>query len=300
MSLMDKVKEYTYIGIGSASHTPLEKYDDRVNQIFPLFVRELGGSWTIIHVDPYFEKPEHQAFLDSYLKSMGFLKRGPYKYETNNIDILFYPKFMEEEQRESFLTNVTTKVVNAGTKLIVQQYTGHDLIPLFKKVSKTFSPEDFEVIKKNVIWDITYGDEHPCSPDMRTWKPLFIADSFFNLTCMTDTEVLACMGKNPRIDEIIATHFNKEYNHLINVHHVNFRRRMMGLECLSRTHEYNDSATPEQIMEVFSAYLLPVVRVLKELTKLSDEKYSEQLDCINNYKNYDVYKWYSLMRGIYK
>jgi hypothetical protein len=298
-SLLDKVpNENTYIAIGSAPHTTVEKYTDKQNQIFPLFIREMGGSWTLINIDPEFERPEKQEFVDVYLRQMGFVKQGQFRYRSSTVDAIFIPTFVEDKERDNILGNISKKVIDAGKKLVVQQYTGHELLPAFERFYKTLSPKEFDILKKNVIWDVTYGRDCSCMTDMSVWKPILLEDGFLNLACMTDDELIALIGKSAKIDELISYRFKKEYRRLIDVHHVNYRRRIKGLENYMHA-EYGNSATPEQIMEIFSAHLYPVMRVLKKVHNLSEEKYAEQLDMINNYHLYDVYKWYSFMCGIY-
>jgi len=292
---INNLKENVYIAIGSAPHTNLDKYTDDKNQLYPPFVRD--GEWTLIHIDPEFEKSEKQEFVSTYFKRQGFISDGNI-FTSPTMDALFISKYMEIEERNVFLINMMKKIIGKG-KLIVQEFTGRELFSDFQKIAKTFPPNQFSSIKKNVLWDITYGRDCSCMTNMSIWKPLFTNDGFFNLACMTDDEIIAEIGKDTKIDEMIAYRFKTEYKRLIDIHHVNYRRRIKGMENYMNMPEYDNNVTPAEIMVIFSSYLYPIIKVLKQVTGISDEKYAKQVDMLNNYHEYDVYKWYSFMCGIY-
>lgn len=297
---LDKLKhDNVYIAIGSAPHCSLNQYNDERNQMLPKFIRELGGTWTLINVDPMFEQPTQKAFVDSYFKRMGFYQESPYVYTRQNADALFIPLTMENEQKLEFLTKMTRKVMGTGKKLVVQEFTGHELFLSFQGIVRKLPAEEREYVKKNVLWDITYGKECGCSTNMNIWKPLFVDDGFLNLACMTTNELVATIGKNPDIDKLISHTFKCEYTRLINVHHVNYRRKLKGLDLYWPTPEYGDNVSGERIMEIFMAELYPITSVLKRVSGLSEENYAKQMDMMNNYHLYDIYEWYSTMKGIY-
>jgi len=81
---------------------------------------------------------------------------------------------------------------------------------------------------------------------------------------------------------------------------VNYRRRVKGMDNYTKTPEYSSNATPEEIMVIFSSLLYPVMKVLKRVSGITEEKYAQQMDMVNNYHLHDVYKWYSFMCGIYE
>ena len=297
---LDKLKhDNVYIAIGSAPYCSPDQYDDQKNQMFPKFVRELGGSWTLINIDPQFEQPTQKAFVDSYFGSMGFYQQVPYVYSHQTIDAVFVPRFMEKEQKLEFLTKMTQKVIGTGKKLIVQEFTGHDLYPEFQGIVRKFSEKDLEYVKKNVLWDITYGKESGCSTNMNIWKPLFVDGEFLNLACMTTDELIGVVGKNPDIDKLISHTFTTEYNRLISIHHVNYRRKVRGMDLYWPTPQYGEQVSAEKIMEIFLAELYPLTLVLKRVSGLTEENYAKQMDMMNNYHLYDIYQWYSAMKGIY-
>jgi hypothetical protein len=299
-SLLDKTpNDNTYLAIGSAPHVSLEKYTDKMNQLYPLFIRELGGQWTMIHIDPEFGRPEQQEFADSYFKSMGFIKQGQYRYRSSTVDAILIPEHITDEQRARLLTSMTLKISEVGKKLIVQEYTGHELLPLFDKVIKSLSSEQVNQLNHNILWDITYGNDCSCMTDMTVFKPIQTHAGFFTPACMAESELISHIGKDPRIDQLISTRFKKEYRRLIDVHHVNYRRRVKGLTNYITAQEYGNDATPEEIMKVFSDQMFPVLHILKHVTHISDEKSAQQVDMMMNYHTYDVYKWYSFMCGVY-
>jgi len=297
--LEDLERDNIYVAIGSAPHCDIESYDDQRNQLFPPFVREMGGTWTLIHVDPEFNDPKQQVFINTYFKRMGFVKGSPTMYIHPYIDALFIPTHMENTERLEFLTQITKRTIQRKKKLFVQQFIGHELYPDFEKVLKRFTNDEFDYVKQNIIWDVTYGKDCSCMTDMTLCRPLRLGSELFNLACMTQQEVLNCIGKQPEIDNILSHVLTIKYKKYIETHHVNYRRRIMGLDVYHQTSEYDSDAQPEKIMEFICKSLYPIIEILNKLRKIPQEVYDKQLDMLNNYYLHDIHQWYSTMKGIY-
>lgn len=292
-------RDNIYVAIGSAPHCDIESYDDQRNQLFPPFVREMGGTWTLIHVDPEFKNVKQQEFIDTYFKRMGFVEESPTMYIHPYIDALFIPTHMENTERLEFLTQITKRTILRKKKLFVQQYTGHELYPEFEELLKTLTNDQRQYVKQNIIWDVTYGKDCSCMTDMTLCRPLYLGSELFNLACMTEQELLNCVGKHSDIDNLLSHILEKRYKYYIAIHQVNYRRRIKGMDLYHPTLKYSHDVDPDTVMQILSDYLNPILPVLKKLRKIPQEVYDKQLDMLNNYHLHDVYQWYSIMNGIY-
>ena len=86
---------------------------------------------------------------------------------------------------------------------------------------------------------------------------------------------------------------------IIDTHHVNYRRKLMGGTLLTTTFAYNESSSPNEIMEYIIKELDPMIRILFRMSSMTQiEKDSFTFKLIS-YKNYDTYKWYKeIINGI--
>ena len=93
--------------------------------------------------------------------------------------------------------------------------------------------------------------------------------------------------------------FYKEFRNIIDTHHVNYRRKLMGGTLLTTTFAYNESSSPNEIMEYIIKELDPMIRILFRMSSMTQiEKDSFTFKLIS-YKNYDPYKWYKeIINGI--
>jgi hypothetical protein len=280
------------VSIGSAPHTNIEDYTDNRNQLFPVFTRE--GSWTMVHIDPFFKEKKHHP----YMEKLGF-KKVDDRFVKFDTEMYFVADYIDQEIKLDYLFNFMKRIIKENKRLFVQEYTGRDLFPEFKNILKRFTKQEILYIKDNILWDVSYGNDSGCCTDMLKAKPLFIDNKIFNLACLDFKELQKLILKNPEIDQIISKVYIDEYKSLISIHHVNYRRRVKGDTLLSKNSNYNDNVEPDKIMEIYKEKTLPLIEILCKLKKIPDEIYAKQLDHINNYYLIDLYEWYSFMSTIY-
>lgn len=299
---------YTYVGIGSAAQRgrTLEGYTEDLNQLFPAFFREFPGKRRAIHVDPVFKEPEHKKFLNEYFNSVGLQKTGDLSWCSDDglIEIVCYAEHLEEYQRDSLLVFLFKEIaIKQSNKVVFQQYTGMETIPVFKKIynSDNFSSEERNKIKKNALCDFTYGEDCGCMTMMTQHRPKMVGDSFLNLWCLSDSEMEDLIGTDPKISKLIGKQYKQKYKELIGIHHVNYRRRIKGLDLYWKTPEYSEGVSPSQIMEIFASQMYPLIRILSKVYVISEDLKAKQMDMLNNYQLYEIYnEWYPFMNSFYK
>jgi len=299
---------YTYFAVGSAAQRgrSLEGYTEDLNQIFPAFFREIPGKRRAIHVDPVFETPEHKEFLNEYLKSVGLQKTGDLSWSSDDglIEIVCYAEYLEEQQRDSLMIFLLKEIaIKQSNKVVFQQYTGLEVLPMFMTLynSELFNSEQRNQIKKNALCDFTYGEDCGCMTMMTRYRPRMVGDSFFNLWCLSEAELLDNIGLNSNIDKLVGIQYKQKYKQLIGIHHVNYRRRLKGLDLYCRTPEYSEGVSPSQIMEIFASQMYPIINVLSRIYVISEDLKAKQMDMLNNYHMYEIYnEWYPFMNSFYK
>jgi hypothetical protein len=179
-------------------------------------------------------------------------------------------------------------------KLIVQEYTGKFLNDLFLQTYYSFSPEDRSVFRRRVIFDMTCGDAS-CMTDMsKTFPMIDMHGDFLNFMLIPPEDLQSYVNKNEKLDELIQSYYKKEYKKILNEEHTNYRRRMNGDTCLFLKPEYDKYADPQDIFDVIKKKLNKATEPLKHFN-FPKEKYEE---LILNYRNYDMYKWYTLMNNL--
>jgi hypothetical protein len=151
------MREYTYIGIGSAQRTTkLSAFTEDMDQILPTFLNDIGSTIRVIHFDPRFD-PD---FLNLYFRSKGFdANDGVWTTPDKRIEVLIhYTEFHDI----SFLQSMMLHAHIHKSKLVVQMYTGGSLYSTANTLFKMFP----DSIKKSVLFDITYGENEGCMTPM--------------------------------------------------------------------------------------------------------------------------------------
>jgi hypothetical protein len=177
-----------------------------------------------------------------------------------------------------------------GAQLVVQEFTGTELIPHFKQVfARAANPAFF---KKSILYDITYGNECGCGTDMSKWKPLYDNyGNFVNLSLFTEDEVETHLSVLP--NELIIPLLVRKYRDSIAFHHVNYRRRVQGLDVMHKTTLYDNTVEPDIIMGMIQKDLTFAVSMLKKLGLVSDEELGQFTATMATY----MYSWLSLVMG---
>ena len=312
-------KDMTYIGIGTCPHNDdIDKLPEKErtlwDQVIPVFmtdiINETRKSIRMIHFDP-------QYSIKIPMMMEYFSKRG-YKYDNtsgfhrwvtndNRIEILIFemriehhPGVVAEQFRhlphnnipsdDWFLDMITEQTILQGGQLIVQEFTGYDTNDLFKQIfDKT---ENKELFKKKIIFDISYGNAS-CMLDLNKYKPFYDKNGdFLNFILYTREEILQIVGTHAGMDILIKQYFLKEYGNILNMHHVNYRRKLRNDSLLFNCTYYNESSTPDEIMTVLQKLLSDRYDIFRKMKLISAEKEQEIVILFQNYRTIDPYKWY--------
>ena len=294
--------DFTYLGIGSAPHArTIETFDDVWDQLVPVFVREQARKTRrIIHFDPAFTHSIDfvKTYFATYYPELVYHKMDTYHSFTSprleviiTEDALEYKnKFYErEENHEWFLDELCTTVLKNKGQLAVQDFTGRYLDEIFKRVYEKSSNK--ELFKRKILFDITYGHAS-CMTDLTKNKPIYDSNGdFANFLLYSPREIIMAIGKDPRLDGLIKEHYVKKFREALNIHHVNYRRRTKGEECMYRSELYDDTSKPELIMGYLQNELADNFLILKELGAVTAEKEHEYRYLMKYYDQVNMYDW---------
>jgi hypothetical protein len=214
-------RDYTYIGIGSKNrYSDLEKFTPEVDQILPCFLSTLKNSTRVIHFDPYFAPQHDNGFLEVYFKAKGFHNMGDYTWMSSDFrtEVMIIPQMFDDAK---FLYKMIQQAINYDTQLVVQRYTGQELAPFFKEIYLKFSERDQNYIKKNVLFDITYGADCSCMTNMKEHAPMTDKNGYFyNFILYNEQEILDSIGVLPKMDRLIESYFKSKLAKSLKSHQV--------------------------------------------------------------------------------
>jgi hypothetical protein len=305
-------RSFTYVGVGTNPHAAtVEDLIDAWDQLVPVFVREQSKKTRrIMHFDPAFA--HNMEFVKEYFaKKYPMLvytapSEKPYHSwispqfevlltsETLDYKNLWYP---DQADHEPFLTKLTTTVIDTGGHLILQDFTGRNPLDTFNALYKaSLQPQIF---KRRILFDITYG-ESSCQTDLTVYKPIYNRrGDFINFTLFSSDEVRENIGFDSRLDGLIKGYFLAKYREALNKHHVNYRRRLAGDDCLTTCAFYDKMASPHLIMGVLQQNLKEYISIFRELHMVDKSKETSFNELMDNYITIDVYKWNSLVNKLF-
>ena len=296
-------REVTYVGIGSYPYqvNDLVNYNDDRNQMFPLFVRKAGEgkSIRVINIDSGFIRENVMGY--EYLTSIGLTQvltdnKTPYEvWRNRQIEFIIIPMDIQEEDRYHLCSQLSVKTFHTTNKIFIQEFSGRELLPSFTKFINAHR-QNLMFIRRNVIWDITYGEECSCSTKLTDYPKVVLSDGeIFNLWTYTHHDMLRIIqsSKNTTLNNIIYVVFKKYYKDTIMKHHVNYRRSLIGLSRLYETTAYPYDASSKKIMTYILDEIELVVHGLKILTKKTQEEMEAYTKKLISYEMYDPHKWYS-------
>jgi len=296
-------KQYTYIGIGSAINCSLEQLNEKNDQIVPVFIRNLLAekkSVFSIHFDPFFKLDVMKEYFKERHPIMEFKDLGfASLFSCVGHTVLICPKAFEHKQIDSdvgsddlFLLELIRHSIASESKMILQEYTGFDTVCILKKVYAEFY--DKRKFKENILFDISYGADCGCQTDLTKYGPLTKRNgNFYNFLLYDESELLAVIGKDPMMDTLIYGYFKKMWIQVLNDNHVNYRRRLKGEDCLFRSDVYDERASPSIIMEYLQNQLVQMMVIFHRLGCIDDAKEKEFNALLDEFAEWDVYKWYS-------
>jgi len=299
------MREYTYIGIGSKNRVNnVEDFNADMDQIMPCFLNTVPNK-TIraIHFDPLFENDTNN-FLTKYFNSKEFTetKIGVHRawVSTNlRIEVIIVADMFDENT--TFLRDMIRLTIDHKTQMVVQLYNGQELAPLFQNLYYMFANSEKKYISQNVLFDITYGGESHCMTPMSKHFPMVDNNGkFYNFLLYDEQEMLSSIGILPKMDKLIENYIMKKLSTILNENHVNYRKSVRGEAHLFKSKDYGMFASPDEIMAVLLTKTRCILDILSKLGSLTIEKQDLFNTCSNNYKDIDMYKWYSDMTKLYK
>jgi hypothetical protein len=290
-------REYTYLGIGSKNrHNDLAKFTPDLDQILPCFLNDVQKTIRAIHFDPEFSKDCN--FLASYFKSKGFTNDGNVWISKDfRIEVIICPRMFDFE--DEFAKTLIKQTIQQKAQLVVQMFTGQELSNTFRKLYGQFEGRDKEYIRQNVLFDITYGANCHCMTNMTEHAPMLDKNGkFYNFLLFDEVEMLQSIGLHPKMNKFIEIHVMKKLSTILNEDHVNYRRATRGEELLFPNKPYQ--ADPEEIMRNLLISVREILNILNKLGSLTEEKKALFETYSRNYRDIDMYKWYTEMTKLYK
>jgi hypothetical protein len=290
----------TYVGIGSCPHAAtVAELTDEWDQLIPVFVRDAmarGVRVRLIHYDPQFAY--RQEFLAEYFTARGFRHSGEAEgdgeWVSGKASITLLDREIHHPDDDGILAELAEEAIQTKGKLIVQEFTGHELTETLNALyAKTSSRSSF---KRNVLIDMTYGTDCNCMTDMVKYKPLYMENGeFINMLLYDESEMLSHIGKSDKINALIKIYIVKKYLETVNLQ-VDYRRRRMGGTVIFPCDAYGNSSTPDEIMAYLQRKLRPILNVLDTLGLMNDQKWSDINKLFTDYEHVDMYKWNTKMR----
>ena len=290
--------DYTYLGIGSKNrYDDIEKLTPDLDQILPPFLDKVKTRIRCIHVDPRFS--EDNGFLKAYFALKKFKQYyGSWVSHDNRIEVIIVSEYFENSD---ILRQLMVQAVEHKTRLVVQKYTGEQMLNVFKSLYSTFDISHQAYIRNNVLFDITYGADCGCMTLMTQHEPLMDnRGCFYNFTLYDETQIIGSIGLHPKMDELIKRYVTAKLSQVLNEDHVNYRKATRSEALMFPSTEYSVGATPEMIMDVLLHKVKVILGILKRLGSLTSEKQDLFNKYSQNYKTMDMYTWYSDMTKLYK
>ena len=224
--------------------------------------------------------------MDAYFKAKNIPRINETTWSNDFIEIILSKEAIYHPESDWFLKEMADKVLEAEGRLVVQEFTGRELSDTCKLIyTSTLSKDMF---RKKILFDITYGEACHCVTNMTKYKPFYdIQGNFYNFTLYTLKEMVDYIGISKQMDTLIYSYFYKEYKKILNEQHVQYRRNLMKM----------DNATgedPDKMMASLQSNLKSLFPIFRALTNLKEEELSKLFD---EYRLYDVYKWYNLVNN---
>jgi len=308
------------LNIGSSPRTTILKdFTPELDQLLPMFIlKEIETTSRpirIIHLDHFTERSLpflHEYFLSYESRGLNFKHDSSsginiWKTDDNRIEIIFlfvnfyhsnfdhtYDKSLNDRW---FLEHMIDLTFKSNSQLIVQQYTGYELTNIFKDLYQKNNNK--ELFKNKILFDITYGIDCGCMTDMSKFYPIYMPDgNFCNILLYDYDDFINIIGINDKINDTIKNYFLKQYKNDIDNHHINYRRKIIGDTLLYTTDEYNESSSPELIMDILIGKLQFSVRIFEMIGLLNIDKIAKINDLFSKYKSYEMYEWRKIMLNI--
>jgi hypothetical protein len=313
-------RDLVHIAVGSSPRvTNLGEFNPIIDQLLPMFILKEIETTTktirIIHIDEFTERalPFLHQYFDSFAsKGLNFKhddSEGMNVWTTDDhrIEIIFVFVSIYYGNRQYngdypddtwFLEKMIENTLQNKNQLIVQQYTGFELKDLFKILYQSNSNKD--LFKEKILFDITYGNDCSCMTDMTKHFPKYKPNgNFYNFLLYDYEEMRYLIGIDDKINNILNGYFLKQYKQDIDIHHINYRRKITGNTLMYNFPEYNESTPPDEIMSILIAKIQFSITIFDLLGLVTDQKKKQINDLLTNYHIHEMYKWRETMMNMF-
>jgi hypothetical protein len=310
-------KTFLYFGVGSCPHVhKLEDLTPKWDQLLPCFVKDIyqnkASRVQVLHVDPQFAN--RRDFLISYFQthlpgSVFYEYDNLMIWESDHIQVIcatqyFYHtnSYNNQEDHTWFLDSLTEEALVNGYKMVYQEYTGHEMKPLFLKLYNSCDETLQRRFRRQILFDVSYGTDTGCMTDMEKYKPFYEPNGdFLNLQLYTEQELFDRIHTHPAINEILFKTLVGKYRMILNDIHVDYRRKMNGDPCFHpNRYGYNDSSSPEQILECLHREIFIIVPQLRKIGLLNSGAVEQLQSYFDQAMTMDRYKWYDKVFNLVK
>ena len=295
--------EITYLGIGSCPHigegqTLEPKYDQILPQCFHEMIVKDKKHFRIVHFDPCFDR--YKPFLDSYFEAYHLVPmdiHGGYSWVGETMEVIVIPSSIEHTEHFWFFESLCETILNTKGKLVIQEYTGHEMKDLEMKLFETSSQQ--EKFKRRILVDMTYGTDSGCCTDMTKARPFYdFNGDFINLTFLNQKDAKRYAGISLKLDDILRKKYMTKFLLALNYIHVDYRRRLKGETSLYGSSQYTNESSSDDIMKVLQEKLREEFEVLQATNLVSNQQKQTLEELFQNYKAYDPYKWYDCVNKL--
>jgi hypothetical protein len=299
-------REFTYVGVGTAGCELTDQRDQILPKKFLIddVINNTHKTIRIIHFDSRFTL----EWLNDYFKSNRWTVKTPLEFVYDfseglhiwrttdfRIEIIFVFSYFNLSNDHPFLFELIKATLSYHNMLVFQPFIGLQCNDISKFYFKRFGNSN--EFRNRILFDISYDNQCGCFTDMVKYAPEYDKDgNFYNYTLINEGEMIGLIDSpdcNARISQLIKTHFVKKYKKIINDIHVNYRRKVRGLE----DEMYDDpefgytKGTPaDEIMAILQGNIRPIIPILDRL-KILNEKSAELPKLLGDYKSYDLYSW---------
>jgi len=312
-------REYNYIAIGSSPRTnKLDLFTPRIDQLLPQFLinditnpSKRDRTFRIVHIDASTEKDLpflHEYFnLKSKMMGINFVyddseEMHIWRSDDFRIEIIFlfvniyhgmdiqYQTVNSRIDDTWFLEKMVETTLKNKNKLIIQEFSGHPLEKTRKIIYENYKQNIDQ--RKLFLNNILMHDECHCGLAIDTYRPQVKPDgSFYQFPLYSTDEMKAIIGTDDSINEILKNYFVRNFKMNLSKHHINYTRKFNGTDLMYNVVEYNESSSPDEIMNILIKILNTDLECLNRLGFLTDAIKEQINELFSNYKNYDLHKW---------
>jgi hypothetical protein len=325
-------RDYNFIAIGSGPqnepnhYADITKFTPAQDQILPKFLldeilnpEKKDRTFRIVHIEKRFM--DFIPFLHEYFawksKLMGINfqfddseEMTIWRSEDHRIEIIFVFTYMYHGNDQQFLTvnnytddtwfldKMVETTLHNKNKIVIMEFSGHSVERTRKIIYNNYKkiPEKKKLFLDNVLM----YDECHCGMGIDTYSPLLKHDgSFYQFPLYEYDDMIAFIGTDDRITNILKNYFLSDYKTNLSKHHINYTRKFKGDSLMYNFPEYNEYSSPDEIMSILIANLKNTIKIIDLLHFVTPSIMEQINELFTNYKSYDVHKWRITMNKMF-